>query len=547
MGSGLRKGFGLVVVLLLSGAAAVRATTVNGILTTNATWAPAGSPYVITGSYTVAAGVRLTVQPGTQIQLHPSGLFQINGGLFAQGLATQLITFTRIPPNTSAGRMVISGQRQGDALTSTVRLDYCHFTYLTWTSPSAIASYWADITATHSTFEGFGSTVMILTSSRVHVANCLFTNNGEGVNLVYSGGDIVSNRFMKVNGYADGVDLDLYWTNTNGTTQIVDVGWNILSNGSDPDADALDLGVANCLVHDNIVDQFGDKGISIGEFTIGRFYNNVISRCNAGLVVKDYSTPVMYNNTIVDCNYGETSYLKYHGPAQGSLSNSIIWDCATNIALFDGSTLSVGNCIMNGTVWPGPGNTNLNPLFVNEAARNYQIQSNSPAIDRGNTSTSAGHDFNHVYRPLDGNTNGVPLPDLGAYEFVHPTADSDGDAMPDVWEAAHYLNGATNDTTADLDGDGSDNWTEYMADTDPANPISALCILQTSLQTGSVSVTWMGGQNARQILYFSSNTLSFNGPWIALYTNNPPTPTNNTVVLPLSGAKGRFRIGATRL
>jgi len=54
-------------------------------------------------------------------------------------------------------------------------------------------------------------------------------------------------------------------------------------------------------------------------------------------------------------------------------------------------------------------------------------------------------------------------------------ADSDSDGIPDVWETMFGLN-PTNalDRNLDTDGDTMSNWAEYIAGTDPTNPLSFL-------------------------------------------------------------------------
>jgi Tol biopolymer transport system component len=70
-------------------------------------------------------------------------------------------------------------------------------------------------------------------------------------------------------------------------------------------------------------------------------------------------------------------------------------------------------------------------------------------------------DFNSQ---LDVFTAGVP---------VLPTADSDGDGLPDDWEL-YYFGDLTHDGMADTDGDGLTDRAEWIAGTNPRDPESAL-------------------------------------------------------------------------
>ncbi len=64
---------------------------------------------------------------------------------------------------------------------------------------------------------------------------------------------------------------------------------------------------------------------------------------------------------------------------------------------------------------------------------------------------------------------------LDRFEFI--ANDTDGDGMPDDWERAHGLSFTNaSDAAAEDDGDGFTNLQEYLAGTDPANPMSALKI-----------------------------------------------------------------------
>ncbi len=56
------------------------------------------------------------------------------------------------------------------------------------------------------------------------------------------------------------------------------------------------------------------------------------------------------------------------------------------------------------------------PQFANAAAANFHLRPGSPAIDAGSPVNAPSNDFDGATRPLDGNDDGTPAYDMGAYE-----------------------------------------------------------------------------------------------------------------------------------
>lgn len=110
-------------------------------------------------------------------------------------------------------------------------------------------------------------------------------------------------------------------------------------------------------------------------------------------------------------------------------------------------------------------------------------------------------------------------------------ADSDGDGMPDEWEAAHGLNPYSNDANLDLDHDGLSNLMEFRADTDPG---SSQSVLKAELIRS--------GTNAWAIRFDAVSNLAYgiqvkphvgSGIWSNLL-DLPSAPTNRSISLPIS-------------
>jgi len=231
----------------------------------------------------------------------------------------------------------------------------------------------------------------------------------------------------------------------------------------------------------------------------------------------------LYNSRATHCTI--VSNLAYWGEGGGTAYQMTVTNC---IIYYNSSEkTSVHNNYDFGSsygytcTWPnpgGPGNTTNEPGFADLAGWNFRLTAPSPCID---TATNVGllFDYDIVPRPLDGNTNGVSLPDMGAYEFAHPFGDTDGDGMTDPWELSYGFSPTNNtDALLDSDGDGITNRSEFIADTNPTNVQSYFKIAAVS-NMPSIMVCFASSSNRHYTLEYNTNLVS--GVW-----TNVPEQTN---------------------
>ncbi|MFH1744040.1 MAG: right-handed parallel beta-helix repeat-containing protein [bacterium] len=199
----------------------------------------------------------------------------------------------------------------------------------------------------------------------------------------------------------------------------------------------------NCTISENRAFGFGGGGVACDDSS-ATFVNSVISGNAApkggGLHFRRESSLSMTNCTITG-NAGGGVYM-YGNPAR--LSNCIVWNPGTDIPSSEVNVTAEYSCIQGG--WPGEGDVNVYPRFVDPAKGDYRLRNGSPCVDTGLVSAASEEDLEGRSRPgIDG------LVDMGAYEsapeyepgdegtspsllFVRADAAAGGDGLS--WETA---------------------------------------------------------------------------------------------------------------
>lgn len=227
-------------------------------------------------------------------------------------------------------------------------------------------------------------------------------------------------------------------------------GLEVYSTGG---ADQFDIHVHDNVIHDVICDGIDLNTVNPdGTNTMGgqgsvEVYNNVIYRAGTGPPPNsesDYAcvevgttaartNPIqIYNNSFYDCGSrgnADSGGISYSGDATTLklvLRNNIFQATGNSEPYFTSNSASGCSTGASGSnnLWFGAGgtpcgsqftsNVNSDPLFVDPVtARNFHLQSGSPAKDAGVAISTLATDLDGVTRPQG------PAYDIGAYEFVN--------------------------------------------------------------------------------------------------------------------------------
>jgi hypothetical protein len=248
--------------------------------------------------------------------------------------------------------------------------------YNVGSSPTVI-----NCTFTGNTADGGGG--MYNRSSFPAVTNCTFTGNSSAA-WYWGGGMVNDDSSPTVSGCS-------FLSNAAGT-----VGGGMVNSG-----DSAPI-VANCIFHNNFAaDQFG------------RDMANFTGSSSA---------------TVINSTFKNSHYSMYNVNCSPTVTNSIFWGAGFDMIWNWGTASPVVtycNIEQGGGLYPGTGNINANPMFVDEASGDFRLQPFSPCIDAGDATAPAlpATDIDGDDRRIDDPTvtdtgyGSPPIVDIGADEF----------------------------------------------------------------------------------------------------------------------------------
>ncbi|MGH7658953.1 MAG: right-handed parallel beta-helix repeat-containing protein, partial [Gemmatimonadales bacterium] len=126
--------------------------------------------------------------------------------------------------------------------------------------------------------------------------------------------------------------------------------------------DGIDLMTSGPFIANNHIIGSGDKGISVGEGSIGPvLFNNLIERCKRGIEVKDTSSPIILNNTLIGNKVGiyqRRKNWRYGGGAWALVANTVIEESPVDLETDAFSRVTLAGGVELDSVL-GPGSATL--------------------------------------------------------------------------------------------------------------------------------------------------------------------------------------------
>ncbi len=189
--------------------------------------------------------------------------------------------------------------------------------------------------------------------------------------------------------------------------------------------------IRNCIIRDNTTLGIWHNGSSSGNLILE---NTLIYNNGSNGIYGDFRGNIFIKNSVI---YGNSSNQGGGVFAEDdvvlSVTNSILWNnSASSFPNFYSLNAEVIHSNIGGG-WPGTGNINEDPLFVDPNNGDFRLLDTSPCLDAGDNSViDFPTDFDGNIRIWDGDGDATPVVDMGAYEFGAPIYQQLGISMQPV-------------------------------------------------------------------------------------------------------------------
>jgi hypothetical protein len=363
---------------------------VGGALSASTTWGPAAGSYRLVSPLTVPDGRTLTIAPGTTIYLDPGLGITVQGQLLADGTETHPIRFAR-PPGETRPWAALYFDHTGPVAQ---RLTFVRLEGAGAGGTATIRSVNAVLELEHLSWSSVGGPCLVLENSSLTLLNSVLPDL-EGHDLIRCVGlpaeghaRIAGNWFGQTTGNHDVVRF----TGGNRPGPIVEFLDNTFTGAAD---DVLVLESTDAHIEGNLfahVHQDSPRDDAAHAIATGRVPDNpytselVVVRnlffdCDHALLLREGASALFANNTVVGIRTGgvtgATASVLDFGAAtpadaagrEAHLEGNIVAELGGNplVTNFNPavSSLEVTRTLVEGTNWPGVGNLNADPRFVN--------------------------------------------------------------------------------------------------------------------------------------------------------------------------------------
>lgn len=354
------------------------------------------SPYIANYDVIVAAGVKLTVQPGVIVMFAQDAGLYVHGSLDILGESNIPVVFR--PINEDEKWEVISLSQTSDHSTINNLIIYgCYKGNNSNNEKAAISVYKSGVTIENSSITNVDAPVYLNECENSIITNCFFECfkyceyiKVEKSSVTIEGCEFIGNNIEDT----DGIDFG------ESTGSIIN---NVFYNFGGINGDAVDIDgdASDVLIEGNIIHEVFDKAISIGPGVNAVIRNNLIYNVDIGISVKLSADVSATSNTIANSNNAI-----YSSGATFVFNNGIIWQSQMPVYEENNSNLSIYYTLCSSQLLGGIGNIVGDPQFVNPEAENFNLLYGSPAIDMGNPTLPPDSDGTRA--------------DMGVYYFHQP-------------------------------------------------------------------------------------------------------------------------------